>query len=600
MTRVLSETQQAEAVRALLRLEVGYGFVAEQLEGILGEALSTVMPRDERAAWAMLLDLVGAELLAGGRASARARRRALLARLPEGKLVSLARSTRDAFEWSGRADAGAELDRLAGRRWAAGSDWAEAVAGALGLGACFAGRRISGDVAAAAIALRPPPPLKDFQAALAAELLETLRARQRPYRAMLSLPTGGGKTRTAGEALVQLVVEQRATGLADRYYLWLAQSEELCEQAVLCLQQLWAHQLPGEPVSVHRFFGGRDIAAAAFRPGIVVASIQQVSARLQAPGAVEQTLLAHLGAVVVDEAHRATSASYAKLFATIAEVNPRRERVPVVSLTATPGRARGETNDLIRTFGDRLLLPNLGDAADGAHPLQTFRERGYLSWPDHELVVTDYRVTAAEPVSRAAYEWSDFEARVQRELGRAQRRNRLILQRLLQVPPGVPTLVYACSVEHVRLLHVLLRRAGRTSGYLTGETSRAGRAALVDAFRQNELDFLVNYGVLTTGFDAPKTACIALTRPISSEVLYEQIVGRGLRGPAFGGTARCLILDFEDNYKTFGDQLAYHRFGRFWAQATRVRVELESEVVVRPAVKKRKRGKRIEGPGLFG
>jgi Type I site-specific restriction-modification system, R (restriction) subunit and related helicases len=69
---------------------------------------------------------------------------------------------------------------------------------------------------------------------------------------------------------------------------------------------------------------------------------------------------------------------------------------------------------------------------------------------------------------------------------------------------------------------------------------------------------------LTTGFDAPKTENIVICRPIFSEVLYEQIVGRGLRGPEFGGTEYCTIYDLSDNYGRYGDQLAYMRFKDFW------------------------------------
>ncbi len=602
---MLTSAQHDLAAAALLRLRVARADVVAQLVTLLGEAAAPYYANlDEAAAWRTLLDLLGTQLLAGGTTAAKQRRALLLERLATDRLGALARLGRDSFEIGGEQIAPHHIARLAKRPWRGGSVLAKALTSALDLPEVFAGVDRASMSTLPQNDFRAPPPLKPFQQTLASQLLDTLRARQRPFRAILSLPTGGGKTRTAGDALITLLAEHRLAGRDDAYYLWLAQSEELCEQAVLCLQQLWAHQWPGEPICVHRYFGGRHVATAAFRPGIVVATIQQLTARLQAPGAIEATLLEQLAAIVIDEAHRATSASYTKLFATVAEVNPRRERLPIVGLTATPGRARGETNDLIRTFGDRLLLPDLSsDTGEDQHPLTAFRERGYLAWPDHELVVTDYRVTTAEPRSRAAHEWLDFEVRVQQELGRAHRRNQLIVQRLMEIPTGIPTLVYACSVEHVRVLHVLLRRAGRTCGYLTGETNKLERAGLVDAFRQNELDFLVNYGVLTTGFDAPATGCIALTRPISSEVLYEQIVGRGLRGVAFGGTERCLILDFEDNYRTFGDQLAYHRFGRFWAQARRVTIALEQPLAELPTpVKKAKRrkSKGVAGPTLFG
>jgi len=90
------------------------------------------------------------------------------------------------------------------------------------------------------------------------------------------------------------------------------------------------------------------------------------------------------------------------------------------------------------------------------------------------------------------------------------------------------------------------------------------RRALIRDFKEQRLEFLCNYGVLTTGFDAPKTNCIALCRPTKSDVLYEQIIGRGLRGPKFGGTPECTIIDFVDNIHRLGPPLAYARFHDFW------------------------------------
>lgn len=58
---------------------------------------------------------------------------------------------------------------------------------------------------------------------------------------------------------------------------------------------------------------------------------------------------------------------------------------------------------------------------------------------------------------------------------------------------------------------------------------------IINEFKNERIDFIFNYGVLTTGFDAPKTQNIVICRPINSNILYEQIIGRGVRGIKFGG-----------------------------------------------------------------
>jgi len=55
-----------------------------------------------------------------------------------------------------------------------------------------------------------------------------------------------------------------------------------------------------------------------------------------------------------------------------------------------------------------------------------------------------------------------------------------------------------------------------------------------------------------------------MARPTVSRVLYEQIVGRGLRGPKFGGTETCVVIDCEDNFRGDRPPLGYETFRRVW------------------------------------
>ena len=64
---------------------------------------------------------------------------------------------------------------------------------------------------------------------------------------------------------------------------------------------------------------------------------------------------------------------------------------------------------------------------------------------------------------------------------------------------------------------------------------------------------LFNYGVLTAGFDEPRTRCVIIGRPTTSLVLYSQMVGRAMRGPRVGGNATAQIITVADtNLPGFG------------------------------------------------
>lgn len=89
-------------------------------------------------------------------------------------------------------------------------------------------------------------------------------------------------------------------------------------------------------------------------------------------------------------------------------------------------------------------------------------------------------------------------------------------------------MIFAATVEHAREVTGLLP-VGRAA-LITGETPGPERDRIIEAFKAQAYRYLVNVAVLTTGFDAPHVDLIAILRPTESVSLYQQIVGRGLRG----------------------------------------------------------------------
>ena len=57
---------------------------------------------------------------------------------------------------------------------------------------------------------------------------------------------------------------------------------------------------------------------------------------------------------------------------------------------------------------------------------------------------------------------------------------------------------------------------------------------------------MFNYGVLTAGFDAPRTRCVIIARPTTSLVLYSQMAGRAMRGLRAGGNRTAEIMTVAD------------------------------------------------------
>ena len=91
---------------------------------------------------------------------------------------------------------------------------------------------------------------------------------------------------------------------------------------------------------------------------------------------------------------------------------------------------------------------------------------------------------------------------------------------------------------------------------MTGTTDVSNRTRAIQRFRRPDARkrVLINFGVLTTGFDAPAASAALIARPTKSLVLYSQMVGRVIRGPRAGGTERCEIVTVVDTtLPGFGD-----------------------------------------------
>ncbi len=508
----------------------------------------------------------GAELFGGSNEAVRELRKRLLSQLPAKGVKQL--FTRNKPYRSTITSPSYMVRPLAELKWVARGPWPIDFVKTLGFPEIFAGIRHS-NVTQTIEDIPPlgiPPRLKEFQEHLKKRMLDVLNRDREKTRCVVTLPTGGGKTRVAVEAFIDWMHERFAN---RQYMLWIAQSEELCEQAISCIRQLWCSREYTSSLRVYRYFGGRDIQREELRGGAVVTSIQQLYNRSKGGDVVLDIILKNTGAMIIDEAHRAVSTMYDTLL-THAEKTCGSELFPICGLTATPGRSglyrERETIKLVNRFDAYLVKPDL-DEAYSKDPLQYFRDKEYLARPCHIIYRSGREYTMSDDDIKQMKLESDLPSGFLKRMASDRNRNEIIVRRLLQIPRDTQTLIYACTVEHAYFIaDILTELTGKPVGAISSMTPLTIRRGLIQDFKQGNMQFLCNFGVLTTGFDAPKTECIVICRPTTSEVLYEQIVGRGLRGPKFGGTKECKVIDFSDNIHRLGPPLAYERFKDFWIE----------------------------------
>ena len=112
-----------------------------------------------------------------------------------------------------------------------------------------------------------------------------------------------------------------------------------------------------------------------------------------------------------------------------------------------------------------------------------------------------------------------------------------------------PTLCYAVDRAHAKALQQKFLAAGIACGYQDAFTKDSDRRQIKNDFHSGVLKVVCNVGTLTTGVDWD-VRCISMCRPTKSDMLFVQIVGRGLRTAE--GKDHCLILDHSDNHQRLG------------------------------------------------
>lgn len=361
-----------------------------------------------------------------------------------------------------------------------------------------------------------------------------------PRRVVLHLPTGAGKTRVA----MHIICEHLRRN-SPAVVLWLAYSGELLEQAAEAFETAWSH-VGGRPLPVIRFWGSADCDFSDMTDGMVVAGLGKLTALSSRDYQTVLRLADRTTLTVMDEAHQSIATTYQDLLDLFAT---KRIDAALLGLTATPGRTWADVDadtELAAFFHQRkvtLRVPGY------ANPVEFLIAQGYLAQPVFaplnvegglQLSVDDLHLLATS---------LEIPGEVLRQLAEDEQRNLRIIDALEDLLARHRRVIFfATTVTHARLVALVLRVRGHAAEAITGETPWADRQSIIQRYRANTSKPMVicNYGVLTTGFDAPATSAALIARPTRSLVLYSQMVGRAIRGPRSGGNAHAEIVTVVD------------------------------------------------------
>jgi DNA repair protein RadD len=323
-------------------------------------------------------------------------------------------------------------------------------------------------------------------------------------RLVAGAPTGFGKTKVAA-ALILRAIDQ------GKRVIFTVPTIGLIDQTV---QKFYADDIRDVGVIQASHY------LTDYSKPVQVASVQTLQRRYQAgDGLSRSTPAADL--VLIDEVHRWFD-FYEEWLSSTAMTD-----VPVVGLSATPW-----TRGLGKHFDKLIIGSTTSDLIDAGY-LSKFRVFAPAS-PDLSGVRTvagDYHEGELGDVMNQDGLVADV---VDTWLERAQRR---------------PTLCFAVDRVHAKHLQAKFEAAGITAGYIDAYTKRVERNEIADRFHRGKIKVVCNVGCLTTGIDWD-VRCIILARPTKSEMLFVQMIGRGLR--TADGKDDCLILDHSDNHTRLG------------------------------------------------
>ena len=410
------------------------------------------------------------------------------------------------------------------------------------------------------------PCLHDYQRKVVGNVRRLIRSdgAAGERRGMISLPTGSGKTRVAVQAIVEAI---RCDGFKGGV-LWVAERDELCEQAVEAWRQVWSSEgAEATQLRISRMWEGQPQPLPTGDMHVIVATIQTLKEKLNGQHE-SYEFLADFTLVVFDEAHRSVAPTYTAVMQELGLTRWRRAHEPIlIGLTATPyrGHDEEETTRLVRRYGSHRLDSGAFASDDPEDVIQELQGESILAQADHANIEGGRFFLYEDELQQSKVTpWlpQSVENRIAED---TERTLRIVEAYSDYIDPDWPTLIFATSVEHSQTIAALLVLRGVRARAVSANTDRSSRRRIVEEFRANKIEVLVNYGIFREGFDAPRTQAIIVARPVYSPNLYFQMIGRGLRGTKNGGNDRCLILNVEDNIENFQRKLAFTDLDWLWA-----------------------------------
>ena len=333
---------------------------------------------------------------------------------------------------------------------------------------------------------------------------------------LYQMPTGTGKTRLFTSIIRDISIWGLRHNINYRILI-IAHRSELIEQSSRSLDKYRIKH----GVLAGTMKDKRDLTQA-----IQVASIQTIT------HPANQCMIDDLkfDFIIIDEAHHAVANSYQKLW----EYCPDAKKLGV---TATPWRMNN--SGFAQIFD--VYIPSMS--------IKDFIQKGWLAtYQYYSIPISSELVKSIESIREFDIE-GDYKNSALVEVCDTSKIRAQLYDSYEKNVLGKKGIIYSISREHSEHICLQYRSRGVAIENIDSKTPAKVREKVIQAFRNGEIDIIVNVDIFSEGFDCPDVEFIQLARPTKSLVKYIQQVGRGLRK---NGDKKCIILDNVGMYSRFG------------------------------------------------
>jgi superfamily II DNA or RNA helicase len=395
---------------------------------------------------------------------------------------------------------------------------------------------------------RPNYPLYPYQRKILKKVKKTLSTDKN--RILLHMPTGSGKTRTTISYICRYLVENE-----DKNVIWFANTKELLDQAYNEFIKAWSN-IGDRDIKAIKYWDKSTINLSTLKGNFIVAGLDKTYNSLMKSIGEMSVFANNTSLVVMDEAHQAIAPTYKLLIESIIVSN----KASFIGLSATPGRTWNEPEE-DKKLSSFFYKQKAKIEIDGyENPVDYLVQEGYLAKTTNTTLLhkSGIKLSASDlEFLQNNYVLSDTALKT---ISEDLLRNLAIITKIQQlIEKHQRIILFAITVKHATVLNSLLIALGINSKALTSKTNPSERSKIISDFKISRVInptplVLCNYGILTTGFDAPETSCAVIARPTDSLVLYSQMVGRAIRGPLSGGNKEAEIVTvIDEGLKGFGE-----------------------------------------------